>query len=212
MLRRDDALKALAAHYSDGITVGAYQGIFDWMEIRPHPLNYLCTGAMGQASSHGLGIALGAPNEKVVVLDGDGSLLMNLGCLFTIGHAAPKNLVHFVMHNRTYEVNGEFPILGSKVLQFEELARIAGYRHSFAYSDIVEFEPMIKHLLELEGPVFVNLHVEPGEPYPRDYATIHSSESRSTFRNALHARLFENQQENEPANRTSDLSSNEFQQ
>ncbi len=196
MLRRDDALKALAAYYTDGITVGAYQGIFDWMQIRPHPLNYLCTGAMGQASSHGLGIALGAPNEKVVVLDGDGSLLMNLGSLFTIGHAAPRNLVHFVMHNRTYEVNGEFPILDSKKLQFEELARIAGYRHSFTYGDIADFKSRIKHILELEGPVFVNLHVKPGESYPRDYVTIHSSESRSVFRRALHARLFGNQQEN----------------
>ncbi|MDE0308798.1 MAG: thiamine pyrophosphate-dependent enzyme [Acidiferrobacterales bacterium] len=202
MLKRDDALKALAAQYADGIAVGAYQGLFDWMQIRPDPLNYLCTGAMGQASSHGLGIALGAPDEKVVILDGDGSLLMNLGSLFTIGHAAPKNLVHFVLHNRTYEANGEFPVLGSKVIQFEELAQIAGYRHSFAFSDIAEFKSMIKHILGLKGPVFVNLHVEPGEPYPRDYKVIHSLESRTRFRDALHARLFARQQGDGASHRT----------
>ena len=212
MLARDEALKVLAAHYTDGITVGVYQSIFDWMQIRPHPLNYLCTGAMGQAASHGLGIAIGAPNEKVMVLDGDGSLLMNLGCLFTIGHAAPENLVHFVIHNRTYEVNGEFPILGSKVLQFEEIARIAGYRHTFVFSEIVEFKLMIKHILELAGPVFVNLHVEPGESYRRDYVAIHSSESRANFRSALHARLFGHQPENEPSKTSPDYSANEFHQ
>lgn len=191
MLHRDQALKALAAHYPDGIAVAVYQSAFDWMRIRPHPLNYLCTGAMGQAASHGLGLALGAPDEKVVVLDGDGSLLMNLGCLFTIGHAAPRNLIHFVSHNRTYEVNGEFPIFGSKILQFEEMARIAGYRHTFAFSDIGKFESTIEQILEMDGPVLVNLLMEPGEPHPRDYVTIHSSETRSTFRNALHARLFD---------------------
>lgn len=190
MMRRDEALRVLARHYTDGIAVAVYQSAFDWMKIRPHPLNYLSVGAMGQASSHGLGLALGAPEEKVVVLDGDGSLLMNLGCLFTIGHAAPKNLVHFVSHNGTYEVNGDFPIFGSKTLQFEEVAKIAGYRHTFAFSDIYEFESMIEQILEIEGPVFVNLQMEPGEPYPRDYVTIHSSETRSTFRSALHARLF----------------------
>lgn len=189
MLRRDEALKVLADHYEEGIVVAVYQSAFDWMKIRPHPLNYLSTGAMGQAASHALGLALGAPDEKVVVLDGDGSLLMNLGCLFTIGHVAPKNLIHFVSHNRIYEVNGEFPVMGLKTIQFEELARIAGYRQTHAFTDIVEFKSMIGSILESDGPVFVNLHLEAGEPYPRDYATLHGAQTRSAFRNALHARL-----------------------
>ena len=94
MMKRDEALTVLAAHYPDGIVVPVYQAAFDWMAIRPHPLNYLCTGAMGQAASHALGLALGRPDQKVLVLDGDGSLLMNLGCLVTSAHAAPENLIH----------------------------------------------------------------------------------------------------------------------
>ena len=60
-MKRDEALSILARHYPDGIVVPVYQSAFDWMAIRPHPLNYLCTGAMGQAVSHALGVALGCP-------------------------------------------------------------------------------------------------------------------------------------------------------
>ena len=83
-MKRDHALKVLAQHYPDGIVVPVYQAAFDWMAIRPHPLNYLCTGAMGQGASHALGLALACPQEQIVVLDGDGSMLMNLGSLVTL--------------------------------------------------------------------------------------------------------------------------------
>ena len=103
MMRRDDALRALAALRSDEIVVATYQAAFDWMRIAPHPLNYVSIGAMGLASSHALGLALGRPDKKVIVLDGDGSLLMNLGSLVTIANAAPNNLLHFLCKNGTYE-------------------------------------------------------------------------------------------------------------
>ena len=91
MMKRDDCLKALARHVTDAdIVLPVYSTAFDWIEIRPHPLNYLSHGAMGLASSHALGLALGRPDRRVIVLDGDGSLLMNLGSLVTIarGRAA----------------------------------------------------------------------------------------------------------------------------
>ena len=59
---------------------------------------------MGLASSHALGLALARPDKRVIVLDGDGSLLMNLGTLVTIGAVAPKNFVHFVGHNGSYSL------------------------------------------------------------------------------------------------------------
>lgn len=189
MMKRDEALRVLARHYPDGIAVSVYQTAFDWMKIRPHPLNYLCTGAMGQASSHGLGLALGAPNEKVVVLDGDGSLLMNLGSLVTIANIAPQNYFHFVSQNDTYEVNGNFPIPGAKCIEFDQMALAAGYRHAFSFSDLDRFDSRIGEILNLKGPVFVCLHIQPGKFYPLDYASIHSQESRSTFRDALIKRL-----------------------
>ncbi len=189
MMKRDDALRVLAKHYPDGIVVAVYQSAFDWMGIRPHPLNYLCTGAMGQASSHALGLALGAPDEKVVVLDGDGSLLMNLGSLVTIANIAPPNLVHFVCHNGIYEVNGEFPLPTSEKLSFEGIARESGYAKTWSFSEVEALDNAMLEILTTTGPVFVSLRVEAGEFYPRDYVTIHSAQSRHIFRTALKERL-----------------------
>jgi thiamine pyrophosphate-dependent acetolactate synthase large subunit-like protein len=68
----------------------------------------------------------------VVVLDGDGSLLMNLGTLVTIAHAAPKNLVHCFCQNGTYETNGAVSIPGGGKVSFTGLARAAGYPKTYA--------------------------------------------------------------------------------
>ena len=104
MMDRKECLKAVARHVSDAdIVLPVYSTAIDWIDNRPTPLNYLSHGAMGLASSHALGLALGRPDRRVIVLDGDGSLLMNLGTLVTTAEAAPKNLYHFVMENGTNE-------------------------------------------------------------------------------------------------------------
>ena len=90
-MRRDLALEAVKEIVTDEIVVAVYQTLFDWMVIHPRDLNYVATGAMGQASSHGLGLALANPDKRVIVLDGDGSMLMNLGSLVTVANAAPGN-------------------------------------------------------------------------------------------------------------------------
>src|SRR5215475_2788841 len=114
MMKRDDMLKVLARHRKDEIVVAVYMAAQELTHISPNDLNYTFTGAMGQGSSHALGLALGRPDKRVVVLDGDGSLLMNLGSLVSIAAAAPKNLVHFVCHNETYEANGGHPLPNPK--------------------------------------------------------------------------------------------------
>ena len=111
-MKRDQTLEILKQHVSDEIVVAVYQTLFDWMVINPRDLNYVATGAMGQASSHALGLALANPDREVIVFDGDGSLLMNLGSLVTVADAAPRNLHHFVFENGVYEVNGAHPIPG----------------------------------------------------------------------------------------------------
>lgn len=190
-MKRDEAFRILAGHYPDGIVVAVYQSAFDWMNVRPHPLNYLCTGAMGLASSHALGLAIGLPDEKIVVLDGDGSLLMNLGSLVTIANQAPENLVHIVCCNLIYEVNGKFPIPGAGHLSFKGIAREAGYRASFSFQELSKFESGIAQVLQTKGPVFVELHVEQGHIYPTDYVAVHSTESRLSFREAVQAKVAE---------------------
>jgi sulfopyruvate decarboxylase subunit beta len=185
MMKRDECLKALAAQLTDEIVVATYQAAFDWLMIRPHPLNYVSIGAMGLASSHGLGLALGRPDKRILVLDGDGSLLMNLGSLVSIAEAAPRNLVHFVCENGTYEANGAHPIPGRDRISFTGFARAAGYAECHEFSELGDFTSNIAAVLRQKGPVFVDLKIAPGAPSPQDYPFIHGAATRDAFRNAL---------------------------
>ncbi|HLH90412.1 MAG TPA: thiamine pyrophosphate-dependent enzyme [Xanthobacteraceae bacterium] len=187
-MKRDECLKALARHVTDAdIVLPVYSTAFDWIDIRPHPLNYLSHGAMGLASSHALGLALGRPDKRVIVLDGDGSLLMNLGSLVTIAEAAPRNLFHFVCENGTYEANGGHPIPGRGHVDFAGFARSAGYRAVHEFSDSRIFEQRIGALLAEPGPLFVDLKVVPSGPQERDYTRLHGPHVRKAFRDALAA-------------------------
>jgi sulfopyruvate decarboxylase subunit beta len=188
MMKRDECLKALARHVTDSdIVLPVYSTAFDWIDIRPHPLNYLSHGAMGLASSHGLGLALGRPDRRIIVLDGDGSLLMNLGSLVTIAAAAPPNLYHFVCENGTYEANGGHPIPGRDRVDFCGFARSAGYRTVYEFSDLTIFEQRIGALLSAPGPVFADLKIASSGPQERDYSRLHGAHVRQAFREALAA-------------------------
>ncbi|MFO1281906.1 MAG: thiamine pyrophosphate-dependent enzyme [Burkholderiales bacterium] len=181
MMRRDDCLGVLARHVTGEIVVPVFQAAFDWLAIRPDALNYTAVGAMGQASSHALGLALGRPDKRVIVLDGDGSLLMNLGSLVTIASTAPRNLVHFVCENDTYEANGAHPIPGAGRVDFAGLARAAGYRRVHDFAALDDFASRVGEVLREDGPVFATLRVVPGRPSPQDFAALHSLAARRAF-------------------------------
>ena len=185
-LRRDHALQALIPHVRDeDIVVAVYQSNFDWIALNPRPLNYVAVGAMGQASSHALGLALANPDRSVFVFDGDGSLLINLGTLVTIASAGVTNLHHFLFVNRVYEVNGSHPLPGAGKVDFEGLARSAGYVGSRRFDELEDFESALPALLEETGPQMSVMEIVAGDPYPRDYDYIHGAEARRTFRQAL---------------------------
>jgi sulfopyruvate decarboxylase subunit beta len=185
MMKRDRCLKLIARHCPDDVVVAVYQAAFEWIAIRPDAPNYISVGAMGQASSHALGLALGLPHRRVIVLDGDGSLLMNLGSLVTIGNVSPANLLHFVCENGTYEANGGHPIPGKDKVSFAGLARAAGYREAHEFSELAALEAALPAILRAAGPVLVDLKVEPGEHYPEDFAYMHGPEARNRFKVAL---------------------------
>jgi sulfopyruvate decarboxylase subunit beta len=174
-------------HYSDEIIAAAYGAAFDVLRIQHHPLTFVSFGAMGLLSSQALGFAIGRPDKRVLVLDGDGSLLMNLGTLVTIGEVGPKNLIHFVCENGTYEANGGHPIPGKDRIRFAAMAEAAGYRKTYEFSELENFRNCIAAILKEDGPIFVTLKIEPGEPSPQDWAYVHGSLSRSQFKAALNA-------------------------
>ena len=186
MMRRDLAFRMLARQVGDAIVVPVYQAAQEWRAIKPdHALTYYSIGAMGQASSAALGLALGRPDKRVVVLDGDGSLLMNLGTLVTIASQAPRNLVHFLCENGMYEANGAHPIPGRDSVSFAGLARAAGYPKVYEFTELGAFEAQLAGLLREDGPIFATLKLVPGEPPPQDYDFIHGKAAREAFRAAL---------------------------
>lgn len=119
------------------------------------------SGAMGKASSLGLGLALAQPDKKVFVLDGDGSLLMNLGALVTMANKAPTNLLHFLFNNGVYAVTGGQPIPGAEQTDWDGMARAAGYASVFSFDNLEDLTTGMDEVLEAQGPVFVHLQVEP---------------------------------------------------
>ncbi len=184
MMNRKECLEILARFVTDEIVVATYSTGTDWLEINDRPLNYFAFGAMGLASSHGLGLALARPDKRVIVLDGDGSLLMNLGSLVTIAAVAPRNFVHFVGHNGSYEANGGHPI-PNQAVDFAGIARAAGIPSCYTISDIADFEARIAGILKEDGPIFADLVVEQGELSARDYSDMYSPARREAFKAAL---------------------------
>ena len=186
MMRRDQCFQVLARHVTDEVVVTTYSSAVDWLELGERVLNYFSVGAMGLDSSHALGLALGRPDRRVICLQGDGSLLMNLGCLVTIAAAAPKNLVHLVVQNGTYEANGSHPIPNAAV-DFAALARAAGFAHVHDFADLANFEQQAGHVLKQAGPVFATLRVEPAKPLVYDYPKLYDARRREALKAALRA-------------------------
>src|SRR5207237_10580499 len=139
-MRRKDAIAALVGERGEAITITNQQAIGAWRAAVAEPANEIpdhldIVGCMESASTIGLGIALARPERKVIVVDGDGSLLMQLGSLVTIAGAAPANLYHFVFENGVYETSGSQPLPGEGRFDLAEMARAAGYAHSARYAE-----------------------------------------------------------------------------
>lgn len=127
MMRRLEALGALYPQLEDTIVVTIMGAVAAELQSLGHRPNFFyLQHAMGLASSIGLGIALSRPELEVVVLDGDGSLLMNLGTLSTMARYKPDNLTHLVFDNESLLSVGGFPTATSTGTDLAGVARAAG--------------------------------------------------------------------------------------
>jgi Thiamine pyrophosphate enzyme, C-terminal TPP binding domain len=123
---------------------------------------------MGGAAGLALGLALAQPHKKVIVMDGDASLLLELGGLATVASQQPKNLLHCVVHNGTQFTGLDNMKLPTSDFQFAEVARKAGYVHAERISDGGVWADRFEKLLAMDGPVFVELMVEPVPKQTKD--------------------------------------------
>ena len=157
-IKPEDILKAIAAARGNAICVPTMTTSPAWRTLAPDDLSIGCVGFMGGASSLGLGLALSVPDRRVVVFDGDGSLLMQLGSLATIAGAAPRNLTHLLFKNGVYHTSGSQDIPGGLTVDFVQMAKGAGYRKAYAVSDFEDFKRRLPSMLSDEGPLLVELH------------------------------------------------------
>lgn len=165
MITNYDAVRILEQHRGDAVvvtTMTASDPHVGWPQVTHNEaLDFPLIGSMGKASSVALGLALARPDRKIMVLDGDGSLLMNLGTLVTISNKAPENLYHFVFENGVYGVTGGQPIPGSGVTSLRGMAENAGYAASYEFDDMEELDSNVGRILEEKGPILIRLTVEP---------------------------------------------------
>jgi thiamine pyrophosphate-dependent acetolactate synthase large subunit-like protein len=165
-----DALIALRDGRGDGDVVISSMGVArEWMTLGEHPLDWVFVpSSMGQATAFGLGLALAQPRRRIVVLSGDGSLLMNLGSLVTITAEQPPNLVVVLFDNGVYEITGAQPTPGAAAgrksgdrVDFMALARACGFRSTFHFTGLEDWRTGLAAALAATGPSFVVLDVAP---------------------------------------------------
>jgi sulfopyruvate decarboxylase subunit beta len=139
-MRRLDALQAIYPDLERTIVVTIMGAVAAELQSIGHRPNFFyLQHAMGLASSVGLGIALARPELPVVVLDGDGSILMNLGGLTTLARYRPRNLVHVVFDNESLLSVGGFPTATSTGSDIEGIARAAGVPNTATVRTLDEF-------------------------------------------------------------------------
>lgn len=165
-MKPEAVLRAIAAARGDAICVPTMTTVPAWRTIAPDDLSVACVGFMGGAAALGLGLALARPERRVIVFDGDGSLLMQLGSLVTVAGARPRNLVHLVFKNGVYHTSGSQEIPGGVNVDFVTLATGAGYPHAWAIDDLADFTRRLPAILAAEGPVLVELHTTLAEQTP----------------------------------------------
>ena len=157
-----DALRLIEERRGDAVVVPTMTAGQGWRKVTGNEsLDLPVSGAMGKASSVALGICLAQPDKSVILADGDGSLLMNLGTLVTIAEQAPENLYHFVLDNGCYAVTGGQPVPNAESVSFATLARGAGYASTFEFDDLEDFATNLDAVMGAKGPVFVTLKTEP---------------------------------------------------
>ncbi|MCO4262515.1 thiamine pyrophosphate-dependent enzyme [Pseudarthrobacter sp. MDT3-26] len=162
------AVSIIAEYRSpDAISVSTMTGMKFFHAASPSPLNVSSVPMMGGASALGLGLALAQPARTVLVLDGDGSLLMQLGSLATVVGARPQNYVHFVFDNGVwFEGGGNLPVPSAGTTDFAGLAEAAGYAATYTIGDEGHLREALPRILAGPSPAFVHLQIEPDRSAP----------------------------------------------
>jgi thiamine pyrophosphate-dependent acetolactate synthase large subunit-like protein len=189
MMTLREALEVLAANRRQSIVITTMSPIAPWHQLSDTPLDFAyIPSAMGQAPPLGLGLALAQPERGVIVVNGDGCMLMNLGSLVTMAHH-PANVYLLIIDNGQYEVTGGQPTAGAGHTDFVGLARAAGIHRVYSFDKVGTWRAGAPEALSGNGPVVIWLKVEPkkGEKTPAPPRPM--GEQIGRLRNALASNL-----------------------
>lgn len=159
-LKRIDAIRIVAEALTGNEYVVATTGMpsRELFSVCDRAKNFYMQGSMGHASSFGLGVALNQPEKKVVVLDGDGALLMHMGILSSVGFYRPKNFYHIVLDNEAYETTGNQDTT-SPTTDFKTIAKACGYKLAEEVKTESALRVKLKSMLKENGPSFLRVKI-----------------------------------------------------
>lgn len=165
MIRRETATRLLAQRLTNEVIVtNLGQNTIDYQQIADRDLNCYTFGSMGQCSSIAAGIAMARPDVKVISVDGDGSLLMNLGVICTTANLQQPNLALVILDNERYVTTGGQPTATSGRTSITGLARGAGFDDDkvLEASNDEELERAYERIIREDGPFVLNVKIESG--------------------------------------------------
>ena len=183
-LDRRVAVKAILAERGDTLLVtGLGSSSYDAGTV-DHPNTYYMWGGMGGAAMIGVGIALAQPKRRVLVITGDGEMLMGLGSLATIGAEKIRNLAIVVIDNELYSETGMQPTHTSRGVDLAGIAKAAGFATAGTVSTPLEVKSWIPTLYNTPGPVFLDIKVNANR-YPLSIRLRDGAHIKNRFREAL---------------------------
>jgi thiamine pyrophosphate-dependent acetolactate synthase large subunit-like protein len=162
IMNRFDVTSRLVAKlkHDEAVVGGIGNTNFDLWAAGHRPQNFYMLGSMGLAFPIALGVALAQPKRHVFALEGDGSLLMQLGSLTTIATLAPKNLTMIIMDNGVYQITGAQPTPAAAVADLVAIAVASGLTNSAWAADEEDFERLIEQSMSSTGPTLIGIRID----------------------------------------------------
>jgi thiamine pyrophosphate-dependent acetolactate synthase large subunit-like protein len=165
VMNRFELTKRLVAQlkHEEAVIGGIGNTNFDLWVAGQRPQNFYMLGSMGLAIPIALGTAIAQPRRHVVALEGDGSLLMQLGCLATVATQAPKNLTMVIWDNGIYQITGSQPTASASTADLVAIARASGIAKSAWAADEEDFDRLFAAALAEGGPTLIAARID-GKP------------------------------------------------
>ncbi|HXD44272.1 MAG TPA: thiamine pyrophosphate-dependent enzyme [Pseudolabrys sp.] len=162
VMNRFELTKRAVAHlkHEEAVIGGIGNANFDLWMSGQRPQNFYMLGSMGLAIPIALGVAIAQPKRHVVALEGDGSLLMQLGCLATVAMRQPNNLTMVVWDNGMYQITGGQPTASAGVTDIVAVARGCGLMKSAWAADEDDFERLFAAALKDGGPTLIAARID----------------------------------------------------